>query len=132
MFQQLIAALELKNTTITNDRLCAPHIIPYLVLVINSPMTNKQPKTNAPKTKPIAKPASKSAQPPSQPANNNKQVDPRFARASYDPKFMAPSSKLTKVKIDKRFNKMLKDPEFNATTEIDRYGRKVDKKKGSE
>ena len=39
---------------------------------------------------------------------------------------MAPSSKVTKVQIDKRFSKMLKDSSFNATSSIDRYGRKVD------
>ena len=53
-----------------------------------------------------------------------KQGDARFAKAKYDPTFMAPGAKLTKVKIDKRFGKMLKDPSFNATSSIDRYGRK--------
>lgn len=38
---------------------------------------------------------------------------------------MAPSSKLTKVKIDKRFNKMLTDSSFNTTSKIDRYGRQI-------
>lgn len=49
--------------------------------------------------------------------------DNRFSKAAYDPKFMAPSSKMTKVKIDKRFSKMLKDPSFNSLSGIDRYGR---------
>lgn len=38
---------------------------------------------------------------------------------------MAPSSKVTKVKIDKRFSKMLNDASFNTGSSIDRYGRKV-------
>jgi hypothetical protein len=51
--------------------------------------------------------------------------DDRFAKASYDPKFMTPSSKVTKVKIDKRFSKMMSDPSFRNSSSIDRYGRKV-------
>jgi hypothetical protein len=38
--------------------------------------------------------------------------DDRFAKAAYDPKFLTPSSKVTKVKIDKRFSKMMNDPSF--------------------
>jgi hypothetical protein len=34
---------------------------------------------------------------------NNSIKDERFAKAAYDPKFMAPSTKVSKVKIDKRF-----------------------------
>jgi hypothetical protein len=44
---------------------------------------------------------------------------------------MTPSSKLTKVKIDKRFSKMLSDPSFNSTSKIDRYGRQVIPNKGN-
>lgn len=40
---------------------------------------------------------------------------------------MTPSSKITKVKIDKRFSKMLKDPSFQSNSAVDRYGRKVKK-----
>ena len=36
---------------------------------------------------------------------------------------MTPSAKTTKVKVDKRFNKMLNDPSFNMTSRIDKYGR---------
>jgi hypothetical protein len=39
---------------------------------------------------------------------------------------MAPSSKITKVKIDKRFSKMMKDPSFKSQSSIDRYGRSTD------
>jgi len=52
----------------------------------------------------------------------------RFAKAQYDPKFMAPSAKITKVKIDKRFSKMMNDPSFKNTSSIDRYGRKINAK----
>jgi hypothetical protein len=55
----------------------------------------------------------------------NQKKDDRFAKASYDPKFMTPSSKVTKVKIDKRFSKMMSDPSFKNTSSIDRYGRRV-------
>ncbi len=40
---------------------------------------------------------------------------------------MTPSSKVTKVKIDKRFSKMLNDPSFKTNAVIDRYGRKINK-----
>ena len=39
---------------------------------------------------------------------------------------MTPGSKVTKVAVDKRFSKMLKDKSFGNTSKIDRYGRKVD------
>lgn len=95
-------------------------------------MSSKQLNKKTPKTKPIAKSTpSKNGTSPEMIANP-KQIDPRFSKASYDPKFMAPSSKIAKVKIDKRFSKMLNDSEFNATSTIDRYGRKLDKKKGAE
>jgi hypothetical protein len=55
-----------------------------------------------------------------------KTEDSRFAKAAYDPKFMAASSKITKVKIDKRFSKMMKDPSFKSQSSIDRYGRSTD------
>lgn len=41
---------------------------------------------------------------------------------------MAPSQKITKVKIDKRFNKMMNDPAFQNQSTIDRYGRKINPK----
>lgn len=95
-------------------------------------MSSKQVNKKTAKTKPIAKPNPTKNPPSSETIAKSKQVDPRFSKASYDPKFMAPSSKLAKVKIDKRFSKMLNDSEFNATSAIDRYGRKLDKKKGTE
>ena len=39
---------------------------------------------------------------------------------------MAPGSKLTKVAVDKRFSKMLKDKSFSSSSKFDRYGRKTD------
>lgn len=41
---------------------------------------------------------------------------------------MAPSQKIIKVKIDKRFNKMMNDPAFQNQSTIDRYGRRVNPK----
>ncbi|CAK7245382.1 MAG: pre-rRNA-processing protein esf1 [Sporothrix thermara] len=57
--------------------------------------------------------------------------DARFAKFESDPRYRLPSRRDTKTKIDKRFGRVLKDKEFTATTQIDRYGRKIksDKKK---
>lgn len=89
-----------------------------------------EPKTqhSVQKTKKIKKAIEQQTtnQPPSGTTDKKSQKkDERFAKASYDPKFMTPSSKVTKVKIDKRFSKMMSDPSFKSTSSIDRYGRKV-------
>ncbi|CAK7273896.1 pre-rRNA-processing protein esf1 [Sporothrix epigloea] len=57
--------------------------------------------------------------------------DARFAKFESDPRYRLPSRRDTKTKLDKRFGRVLKDKEFTATTQIDRYGRKLktDKKK---
>ena len=57
--------------------------------------------------------------------------DARFAKFESDPRFRLPSKKATKAKLDKRFSRVLKDKDFTATTQVDRYGRKLksDKKK---
>lgn len=44
----------------------------------------------------------------------------------YDPKFIAPSKNIGKVKIDKRFAKMMSDPEFKISSTVDKYGRAAD------
>lgn len=83
------------------------------------------------KTKKIKKPVTQDHDNQPQPVKSNKSAakeDSRFAKASYDPKFMAPSQKITKVKIDKRFNKMMNDPAFQNQSTIDRYGRKINPK----
>ncbi len=80
--------------------------------------------TTLKKQKKIKKATLKIDQPNPNPKSNKE--DSRFAKASYDPKFMAPSSKVTKVKIDKRFSKMMKDPSFKSQSSIDRYGRQTD------
>lgn len=41
----------------------------------------------------------------------------------YDPKFIAPSKNIGKVKIDKRFTKMMNNPEFKISSTVDKYGR---------
>ncbi|KAL1891843.1 pre-rRNA-processing protein esf1 [Sporothrix stenoceras] len=57
--------------------------------------------------------------------------DARFAKFESDPRYRLPSKRNTKTKLDKRFGQVLKDKDFTATTQIDRYGRKLksDKKK---
>ncbi|CAK7211290.1 pre-rRNA-processing protein esf1 [Sporothrix bragantina] len=57
--------------------------------------------------------------------------DARFTKFESDPRYRLPSRRETKTKLDSRFGKVLKDKEFTATTQIDRYGRKIktDKKK---
>ncbi|ERT03198.1 hypothetical protein HMPREF1624_01503 [Sporothrix schenckii ATCC 58251] len=57
--------------------------------------------------------------------------DARFAKFESDPRYRLPSRRDAKTKLDKRFSRVLKDKEFTATTQIDRYGRKLksDKKK---
>ncbi|EPE06753.1 pre-rrna-processing protein esf1 [Ophiostoma piceae UAMH 11346] len=57
--------------------------------------------------------------------------DARFAKFESDPRFRLPSKKATKAKLDKRFSRVLNDKDFTATTQVDRYGRKLksDKKK---
>ncbi|CAK7222616.1 pre-rRNA-processing protein esf1 [Sporothrix curviconia] len=57
--------------------------------------------------------------------------DERFAKFESDPRYRLPSRRDTKTKLDKRFGHVLKDKGFTATTQIDRYGRKIktDKKK---
>ncbi|CAK7227958.1 pre-rRNA-processing protein esf1 [Sporothrix eucalyptigena] len=57
--------------------------------------------------------------------------DARFAKFESDPRYRLPSRRDTKTKLDKRFGRVLKDKDFTATTQVDRYGRKLksDKKK---
>ncbi|KAJ3053045.1 pre-rRNA-processing protein esf1 [Rhizophlyctis rosea] len=54
-------------------------------------------------------------------------VDPRFAKVHQDPRFARPKKDANKVKIDKRFEGMLKNAEFGsgvAAPKVDKYGRK--------
>ncbi|KAK4448409.1 Pre-rRNA-processing protein esf1 [Podospora aff. communis PSN243] len=51
--------------------------------------------------------------------------DARFANFETDPRYQLPSKKTTKTKLDKRFSRVLTDPEFTATAKVDRYGRKL-------
>lgn len=57
-------------------------------------------------------------------------TDPRFASVHNDPRFVRPKKRDTKVGIDKRFSRMLKDKEFSTTAKVDRYGRKNTSNKG--
>ncbi|KAF7583245.1 nucleolar domain family protein [Clavispora lusitaniae] len=58
--------------------------------------------------------------------------DPRFASASYDPRFILPSLKKNKIKVDERFSKEeLAKLNVTATgkkVKVDRYGRKLKEK----
>jgi NUC153 domain len=57
-------------------------------------------------------------------------VDPRFAALGTDPRFRLPSKKNTRVKLDKRFSRLLKDKDFTQQASVDRYGRKISKTQG--
>lgn len=63
-------------------------------------------------------------------------ADPRFASSLYDPRFIVPSLKKNKVKVDERFSKEeLKKLNVTATgrkVKVDRYGRKLTKDAGDE
>lgn len=51
--------------------------------------------------------------------------DDRFASFETDPRYRLPSKKNNKTSLDKRFSRMLKDPEFTSTAKVDKYGRKL-------
>ena len=55
-------------------------------------------------------------------------TDKRFDKVYSDPRFMVAPKKVTKVKIDKRFEGMFKKKEFNVVAKVDKYGRRIDKK----
>jgi len=49
-------------------------------------------------------------------------TDPRFANIQSDPRFRLPGRK-NKVKLDKRFSRVLQDEDFTKRAKVDRYGR---------
>lgn len=49
-------------------------------------------------------------------------TDPRFANIQSDPRFRLPGRK-NKVKLDKRFSRVLDDEDFTKRAKVDRYGR---------
>ena len=51
--------------------------------------------------------------------------DKRFSSAEYDPKFTPVSKKVSKVKLDNRFKKMLSDSRFSMNSAVDKYGRNI-------
>jgi hypothetical protein len=57
-------------------------------------------------------------------------VDPRFASLGTDPRFRLPSKKNSRVKLDKRFSRLLTDEDFAQQASVDRYGRKIPKGQG--
>ncbi len=54
-------------------------------------------------------------------------TDSRFDKVFTDPRFMVAPKKVSKVKIDKRFEGMFKKKEFNVVSKVDKYGRKLKK-----
>jgi len=54
-------------------------------------------------------------------------TDSRFSKVFTDPRFMVAPKKVSKVKIDKRFEGMFKKKEFNVVSKVDKYGRKIAK-----
>jgi hypothetical protein len=54
---------------------------------------------------------------------NNAKLDSRFASIATDPKFLSAPKSVTKVKIDKRFNKMMKDKDFMTSAVKDKLGK---------
>ncbi|KAF1814125.1 hypothetical protein P152DRAFT_480356 [Eremomyces bilateralis CBS 781.70] len=56
--------------------------------------------------------------------------DPRFTSLSTDPRFRLPSQKNTKVRLDDRFSRLLKDEDFTKKASVDRYGRKIEGSRG--
>ncbi|RVX66881.1 hypothetical protein B0A52_09005 [Exophiala mesophila] len=51
-------------------------------------------------------------------------TDPRFANIQSDPRYRLPGKK-NKVKVDKRFARLLEDEDFTKRAKVDRYGRPV-------
>ena len=54
--------------------------------------------------------------------------DKRFDKVFSDPRFMVAPKKVSKVKIDKRFEGMFKEKQFNVIAKVDKYGNKINKK----
>ncbi|KEF53389.1 uncharacterized protein A1O9_10364 [Exophiala aquamarina CBS 119918] len=52
-------------------------------------------------------------------------TDPRFANIQSDPRFRLPGRK-NKVKLDKRFSRVLEDEDFTKRAKVDRYGRRLE------
>ncbi|EXJ65980.1 uncharacterized protein A1O5_10957 [Cladophialophora psammophila CBS 110553] len=52
-------------------------------------------------------------------------TDPRFANIQFDPRYRLPGKK-SKVKVDKRFARVLEDEDFVKRAKVDRYGRPLE------
>lgn len=63
-------------------------------------------------------------------AEEYKITDPRFSKLQTDPRFKLPSRKRTRTKLDKRFDRILKDEEFTQKASVDRYGRPLNQHAG--
>ena len=52
-------------------------------------------------------------------------------KPAVDPRFLRPKKKQTRTKLDKRFQHVLHDPEFNYAPKVDKYGRSIEQLKKS-
>ncbi|KAL3137794.1 hypothetical protein ABBQ38_005051 [Trebouxia sp. C0009 RCD-2024] len=59
-------------------------------------------------------------------------TDPRFEAVQWDPRFQRFPKANRHVEIDKRFEGMFKNPEFQQHSTVDKRGRKVEKRKNQE
>ncbi|QDS73488.1 hypothetical protein FKW77_009184 [Venturia effusa] len=80
------------------------------------------PKQHAPKGNSSSKPKAATEE--------YKITDPRFSKLQTDPRFKLPSRKRTHTKLDKRFDRILKDEEFTQKASVDRYGRPLARDQG--
>src|SRR3989338_3487923 len=61
-----------------------------------------------------------------------KEIDERFAKAKTDLRFRRAPSSQRKIQVDSRFEKMFTDKAFTNPVKIDKYGRKIEAKKGDD
>ncbi|KIW33252.1 uncharacterized protein PV07_00119 [Cladophialophora immunda] len=67
----------------------------------------------------------KTAAKSTRPSNDPRITDPRFANIQSDPRYRLPGKK-NKVKLDKRFARVLEDEDFVKRAKVDRYGRPLE------
>ncbi|KIY04218.1 uncharacterized protein Z520_00911 [Fonsecaea multimorphosa CBS 102226] len=67
----------------------------------------------------------KTAANPPKPSTGPRITDPRFANIQSDPRYRLPGKK-NKVKLDKRFARVLEDEDFVKRAKVDRYGRPLE------
>jgi hypothetical protein len=73
----------------------------------------------------MAEPSSKRQKTAPRDSSGPRITDPRFANIQSDPRYRLPGKK-NKVKLDKRFARVLQDEDFVKRAKVDRYGRPLD------